>query len=171
MEKGVDYEFRVTGKNNVGYGQESVLYWNSPEGNPSGPPTNLSYHFQTLDTVCVTWQPPLREHTNGRIVRYDVEFHKKSDHTATIKRNTNNTRAVFTDLEENTEYQFHVKAYTVQGAGPFSEKITIVTEKDIGRAPMSVQAVSTAKPSKKQHDLFRLFIYQFLSRSRLPSRA
>ena len=50
-------------------------------------------------------------------------------------------------MEENTEYVFHVRAHTQRGIGPFSEKITIVTEKDIGRAPMSVKAVATSDSS------------------------
>ncbi|XP_025161579.1 tyrosine-protein phosphatase Lar isoform X7 [Harpegnathos saltator] len=146
-EQGVDYEFRVAGKNNIGYGQETVRYWFSPEGEPTGPPTNLSYFFQTPDTVCVTWDKPQRQHRNGQIIGYDVQFNKKNDHSTTIDRNTTKTRAVFTDLEENTEYVFHVRAHTSQGSGPYSEKITIITEKDIGRAPMSVRAVATSDSS------------------------
>ncbi|XP_018347631.1 PREDICTED: tyrosine-protein phosphatase Lar isoform X5 [Trachymyrmex septentrionalis] len=146
-EQGVDYEFRVAGKNDIGFGQETVRYWFSPEGEPTGPPTNLSYFFQTPDTVCVTWDKPLRQHRNGQIIGYDVQFNKKNDHSTTIDRNTTKTRAVFTNLEENTEYVFHVRAHTSQGSGPYSEKITIMTEKDIGRAPMSVRAVATSDSS------------------------
>ncbi|XP_014472439.1 PREDICTED: tyrosine-protein phosphatase Lar isoform X4 [Dinoponera quadriceps] len=146
-EQGVDYEFRVAGKNNIGYGQETVRYWFSPEGEPTGPPTNLSYFFQTLDTVCVTWDKPQRQHRNGQIISYDVQFNKKNDHSTTIDRNMTKTRAVFMNLEENTEYVFHVRAHTSKGSGPYSEKITIITEKDIGRAPMSVRAVATSDSS------------------------
>ncbi|XP_068983280.1 tyrosine-protein phosphatase Lar isoform X6 [Bombus flavifrons] len=146
-ERGVDYEFRVAGQNAIGFGQETVRFWYSPEGEPTGPPTNLSYFFQTPDTVCVTWDPPLRQHRNGQITGYDVQFNKKNDHSTTINRNTTKTRAVFTNLEENTEYVFHVRAHTSRGSGPYSEKITIITEKDIGRAPMSVKAVATSDTS------------------------
>nr|XP_031837142.1 tyrosine-protein phosphatase Lar isoform X6 [Nomia melanderi] len=146
-ERGVDYEFRLAGQNEIGYGQETVRYWFSPEGEPTGPPTNLSYFFQTPDTVCVTWDMPIRQHRNGRIIGYDVQFNKKNDHSTTIDRNITKTRAVFTNLEENTEYVFHVRAHTSRGSGPYSEKITIITEKDIGRAPMSVKAVATSETS------------------------
>ncbi|XP_012226663.1 tyrosine-protein phosphatase Lar isoform X5 [Linepithema humile] len=146
-EQGVDYEFRVAGKNDIGFGQETVKNWFSPEGEPTGPPTNLSYFFQTPDTVCVTWEKPLRQHRNGQIIGYDVQFNKKNDHSTTIDRNTTKTRAVFTNLEENTEYVFHVRARTSQGSGPYSEKITIMTAADIGRAPMKVQAVATSDSS------------------------
>ena len=146
-ERGVHYEFRVAAENQNGIGQETVRYYESPEGQPGGPPTNLSYHFQTPDTVCVTWDEPLTNHRNGRIIRYDVQFHKKNDHSSIEDRNTTRTRAVFTNLESNTEYVFHVKAYTSRGGGPWSEKITIITEKDIGRAPMYVKAIATSESS------------------------
>ncbi|KAJ8679234.1 hypothetical protein QAD02_015021 [Eretmocerus hayati] len=146
-ERGVEYEFRVAGRNAMGYGQEIIRTWYSHESAPTGPPTNLAFSFQTPDTVCVTWGPPLPAHRNGKIVSYNAQFHKKNDHTSEVSRNITKMRAVFTNLEENTEYVFHVKAYTKLGAGPFSEKITIVTPKDIGRAPMSVQAVATSETS------------------------
>lgn len=52
---------------------------------------------------------------------------------------------MFTNLEESTEYVFKVRAYTKQGAGPFSEKIIIETERDMGRAPTGVRAVATSE--------------------------
>ena len=64
-----------------------------------------------------------------------------------VTRNITKSRAVFTNLEENTEYVFHVKAYTARGSGPYSEKITIKTDKEIGRAPMSVKAIATSESS------------------------
>lgn len=76
-----------------------------------------------------------------------MQFHKKNDHTTTVDRNTTNMRAVFTNLEENTEYVFHARAHTSRGDGPYSEKMTISTDKDIGRAPMSVKAVATSESS------------------------
>ncbi|XP_035721955.1 tyrosine-protein phosphatase Lar-like isoform X8 [Vespa mandarinia] len=147
LERGVEYEFRVAGQNSIGYGQETVQYWSSPEGEPSGSPTNLSYFFQTPDTLCVTWDKPLRQHRNGQIIGYDVQFNKKNDHSSIIERNTTKTREVFSNLEEDTEYVFHVRARTMRGSGPYSEKITIITEKDIGRAPMFVKAVATSESS------------------------
>ncbi|KAK9876722.1 hypothetical protein WA026_014961 [Henosepilachna vigintioctopunctata] len=119
----------------------------TPEGPPTGPPSNITYRFQTPDVVCITWDPPIREHRNGRILKYDIQFHKKSDHNNDITRNVTTPKAVFTHLEENTEYVFHIKAYTNLGSGPYSEKMTIVTDRDIGRAPMSVKAVATSDSS------------------------
>ncbi|KAI8121523.1 Tyrosine-protein phosphatase Lar [Lucilia cuprina] len=145
LERGVEYEFRVAGSNHIGIGQETVKNFQTPEGVPGGPPSNITVRFQTPDVVCVTWEPPIREHRNGIITRYDVQFHKKIDHGLGSERNMTLRKAVFTNLEENTEYIFRVRAYTKQGAGPFSEKILVETERDMGRAPMSVQAVATSE--------------------------
>lgn len=147
LERGVEYEFRVAGQNHIGFGQETIKYLLTPEGPPSGPPTNITHHFQTPDVVSVTWDVPLVEHRNGQITHYDIEFHKKVDHTTVTDRNTTQMKAVFTNLEENTDYVFRVRAHTSQGAGPYSEKITVHTERDIVRAPMSVQAVATSDQS------------------------
>ncbi|XP_055908700.1 tyrosine-protein phosphatase Lar isoform X6 [Eupeodes corollae] len=145
LERGVEYEFRVAGSNHIGIGQETVKILQTPEGVPAGPPANISVRFQTPDIVCITWDPPTREHRNGQITRFDVLFHKKIDHGLGSERNMTVRKAVFTNLEENTEYIFRVRAYTKQGAGPFSEKILVETERDMGRAPMSVQAVATSE--------------------------
>ena len=84
VERGVDYEFRVAGQNEMGIGQEQVRNWFSMESAPTGAPTNLSYNFQTPDTVCVTWDEPLPMYRNGRIIAYNVQFHKKVDHTSQV---------------------------------------------------------------------------------------
>ncbi|XP_061516328.1 tyrosine-protein phosphatase Lar isoform X7 [Anopheles gambiae] len=145
LERGVEYEFRVAGMNHIGIGQEAVKHLQTPEGSPTGPPTGIAVRFQTPDVVCITWEPPTREHRNGQITRYDVQFHKKIDHGLGTERNTTVRKAVFTNLDESTEYIVRVRAYTKQGAGPFSEKVVIATERDMGRAPFSVQAVATSE--------------------------
>ncbi|KAL0270992.1 UNVERIFIED_CONTAM: hypothetical protein PYX00_008241 [Menopon gallinae] len=147
LERGVEYEFRISGQNHIGFGQETIKYLLTPEGPPTGPPVNISYRFQTPDVVCITWATPAREHRNGQITYYDIQFHKKIDRTTVPDRNTTQTKAVFTNLEESTEYVFHIRAHTSQGAGPFSEKITIKTERDMMRAPMNVEAFATSEQS------------------------
>lgn len=34
------------------------------------------------------WEEPSREHRNGQIIRYDVQFHKKIDQSTITHRNT-----------------------------------------------------------------------------------
>lgn len=88
----MEYEFRVAGQNHIGFGQEAIKYLMTPEGPPTGFPTNVTFKFQTPDVVCITWDPPTREQRNGQIVRYDVQFGKKNDQTTTVERNTTKTK-------------------------------------------------------------------------------
>lgn len=134
LERGIEYEFRIAGTNAIGTGQEAVKYYTTPEGTPNGPPVNITHIFQTPDVLSITWDPPLREHRNGQILRYDIQFHKKIDHGLGTERNTTIRKAVFANLDQNTEYVVRIRAYTKQGAGPFSEKIILETERDMGRA-------------------------------------
>ncbi|XP_026325265.1 tyrosine-protein phosphatase Lar isoform X7 [Hyposmocoma kahamanoa] len=145
LERGVQYEFRVAGRNHIGIGQETIKYWLTPEGAPKGPPVNVTYHFQTPDIISIKWEPPLREDRSGQIKKYDVQFYKRGDPSSQIEKTTEQTKAVFTGLEEDAHYIFKVRAYTAQGPGPYSKDVTAHTERDIGRAPMSVKAVATSE--------------------------
>ena len=147
LEKGVDYEFRLAGLNHVGVGQETIKYIHTPEGIPTGPPINISYHFQTPDVVCLTWNAPVREHRNGRVLQYVVEFQKKFDQTSIMARNTSESSIVFSNLEEDFEYIYRIKAMTSQGSGPFSDKFILKTARDMGRAPLLVKAMATSDSS------------------------
>ncbi|XP_026732889.1 tyrosine-protein phosphatase Lar isoform X3 [Trichoplusia ni] len=147
LERGVQYEFRVAGKNHIGIGQETIKYWLTPEGAPKGPPTNVTYHFQTPDIISITWEAPIRADRSGQIKKYDVQFYKRGDQSSVAEKTTELTKAVFTGLEEDAHYVFKVRAYTDQGAGPYSKDVTAHTERDIGRAPMSVKAVATSESS------------------------
>ncbi|XP_050443629.1 tyrosine-protein phosphatase Lar isoform X3 [Adelges cooleyi] len=147
LERGVEYEFHISGQNQVGFGQEATEYFTTPEGPPTGPPTNVTYQFQTPDVVCVVWDQPSREHRNGQILRYDVQFHKKIDQSTITHRNTTLNKAVFSGLEEATEYVVTVRAVTAEGDGPWSPRMTVNTTREMVRAPMGVKAVATSDQS------------------------
>lgn len=53
-------------------------------------------------------------------------------------------QAVFGSLEENQEYWVQISGATSQGRGPFNEKYSIKTEKEMLRAPTNVLAMSTS---------------------------
>ena len=54
---------------------------------------------------------------------------------------------MFTDLEEHSDYILQVRAHTLQGPGPYSERKFIHTERDIVRAPMSIKGIATSESS------------------------
>lgn len=57
------------------------------------------------------------------------------------------SQAVFSNLEESADYVFRVRAHTRAGAGPWSEREPVTTDRDIVRAPMGVRAVATSDQS------------------------
>ena len=119
LERGLEYEFRVAGRNHIGFGQEAVQILPTPEGAPSGPPTNITYRFQTPDVVVIRWDVPALEHRNGRVTGYLIQFYKKVDNSVVTERNVSGSvgKAVFTSLEENMDYEFRIYSRTNKGSG------------------------------------------------------
>ncbi|UYV73148.1 PTPRD [Cordylochernes scorpioides] len=50
-------------------------------------------------------------------------------------------------LDENMEYVFRVRAYTVRGGGPWSTRLAVETPGDVPPAPTNVQAMATSDQS------------------------
>ena len=46
LERGLEYEFRIAGKNRIGFGQEAVRTLPTPEGAPSGDPCLILLPFK-----------------------------------------------------------------------------------------------------------------------------
>lgn len=146
LDRGVKYEIRVSGKNHIGWGQDAVALVETPEGPPRSPPTNQTYRLQSPTTVVVDWDPPPVNMRNGKITGYGVQWHRSNDNFPN-EINTSQTRMVFASLDENQEYTFRVRAYTVKGPGPWSERLTINTPQDVPPAPINVQAMATSDQS------------------------
>ncbi|KAI1290100.1 Tyrosine-protein phosphatase Lar [Halotydeus destructor] len=146
LDPGSRYEFRMAGRNDIGWGQDAVAFVETPEGPPKAPPQNVTHRLQSPTTVVVNWDPPLSQYRNGRITQYGVQFHKHSD-SSPAERTTSQTRMVFSTLDENTDYSLRVRAHTNAGPGPWSNRIQIVTPGDVAPAPTNVQAMATSETS------------------------
>lgn len=146
LDRGTRYEFRLSSKNSVGWGQEAVYFVETPEGYPKQAPQNITYRLQSPTTVVINWESPKPIYRNGKISNYGVHFHKYSESFPT-EQNTTQTKMVFSSLDENTEYTFKIRAYTSRGPGPWSDKIKINTPSEVPMAPTNVQALSTSETS------------------------
>ncbi|CAL1265790.1 unnamed protein product [Larinioides sclopetarius] len=144
LDRGTKYEFRLSGRNALGWGQEFVTYLETPEGVPTAPPQNLTHNLQSPTTVVISWDPPVAQYRNGKILHYGVQFHKALESKAP-ERNTTASRLVFSGLDENTEYVYRVRAYTAKGPGPWSSPATVHTPGDVPTAPTNVQAMATSE--------------------------
>ena len=74
-----------------------------------------------------------------QITMYDIHLWKSLVSEDKLTRTTTERKAIFTDLDDNTEYQFQVRANTRKGPGPWSTKVSFRTDRNIIRAPLRVQ--------------------------------
>ncbi|KAG0721326.1 Tyrosine-protein phosphatase Lar [Chionoecetes opilio] len=150
LQRGIEYEIRVSGRNHISYGQEAIKYYVTPEAAPSGPPTNITYRYQTPGTIVFTWDLPKPIKRNGVVTMYELQFSKNVILNNDFKHDKNvsdDTRIVFNALEENMDYTFKVRAWTSKGSGPYCETLHLHTEPDLVRAPMNLQGMATSESS------------------------
>lgn len=150
LQRGVEYEIRVAGRNHISFGEEAVKYYITPEAPPSGPPTNITYRYQTPGRIVFTWDLPNASERNGVIIQYELQFSKNVVLNNDFKHDKNVTdgkRIVFDGLEENMDYTFKVRAWTSKGPGPYSEILHLHTEPDLVRAPMNLRGLATSESS------------------------
>ena len=100
---------------------------------PTQAPGNLSLTAKTSISIEASWQLPPAEDRNGIITGFTV-FYKKngsSDSFTQITINSGSTlKKVVSGLDEYTEYEFQVLAFTAVGDGPKSSTKTERTKQD-----------------------------------------
>jgi receptor-type tyrosine-protein phosphatase F len=75
LEKGIEYEFRVSGINKVGAGQEAIKAYLTPEGVPTDSPKNITTRFQTPDVIEISYDPPPEVSRNGQVSKVNCNGH------------------------------------------------------------------------------------------------
>ena len=100
---------------------------------PSKAPDGFSLIAKTSTSVTAAWQLPPADDRNGVITGFKLFYRKKSSAGSQIMLLINSgstlTRLV-SGLDEYTEYEFQVLAYTSVGDGPKSTVISERTEED-----------------------------------------
>ncbi|XP_025110636.1 receptor-type tyrosine-protein phosphatase F-like isoform X2 [Pomacea canaliculata] len=144
LDRGTTYEFRVSAKNNVDYGERAVDTIRTPDGAPSGAPQNFTATGLTETSVRLTWDLPARNLRNGDIVMYQITYHKLADAINEEDLNITDTFVDIVGLEMDTDYIFKIKAYTSRGAGPWSNRLHFRT---FGRMPPPPQNVKVRRTS------------------------
>ena len=92
-----------------------------------GPPFGVMTLSNSSTQVIVSWEGVLDP--NGIILLYEVLYLSTSDRQVRSVNITDNTSrtVVLSNLEEFTEYNITVRAYTSVGAGPETSAVTVRT--------------------------------------------
>jgi len=107
---------------------QSLLLFLSPV--PSDYPQNLNAVTVSSTEIAVSWNEVPRIGRNGIIIQYEVQYEPLMILTGDLTMNTSNTSALLRDLQEYTEYNITIRAYTSVGPGPLSPSVTNRTFED-----------------------------------------
>ncbi|XP_057200320.1 receptor-type tyrosine-protein phosphatase S isoform X15 [Triplophysa rosa] len=130
IHKGASYTFRLSARNKVGFGEETVKEITTPEDTPSGYPQGIVAESSTTTTIQVSWQPVVLAERNGVIVKYALQYkdinspRSPSELFITAPEST----VVLDGLKADTTYDIKMCAFTSKGAGPYSPSVQFRTQ-------------------------------------------
>ncbi|XP_068676793.1 uncharacterized protein [Montipora foliosa] len=126
LMKFTEYEFQLLAYTSVGDGtNSSVQFATTMEDAPSKPPSGFIVNVSTSSSVTASWQLPPADSRNGIITGFKLFIKRKESgdkpdvQLIDVSQNSVYTKTV-TGLQESTEYEFQVLAYTSAGDGPKS---------------------------------------------------
>ena len=145
-EKGVEYEYRVSARNEAGAGEGSDWVRAGPEpvwgDGPPGAPGNLTATAGDQE-ITLSWEPPA-DNGNAPATRYRIEWRVdgkdyKKGHWGT----SGSTTYTKTDLANGVKYVFRVKAENGSGNsyGPYGP-----ASEEVSATPTSGSAVDLGTP-------------------------
>jgi len=100
---------------------------------PSKAPDVFTVTAKTSTSITASWQLPPADDRNGVITGFKLFYKKNGFAGSQIVEDINNGSTLTKDvtgLDEYTEYQFQVLAYTSAGDGPKSSVKSETTEED-----------------------------------------
>ena len=98
---------------------------------PSGAPLfNNIMPNKTSTTLDLEWEPPLRQHRNGIIIRYSLQIRNVATGNVSVLNNIHSTNTTVRQLLPYTTYEYQIAAYTSVGRGPFTSPLSIQTNQD-----------------------------------------
>ena len=100
---------------------------------PSRAPDGFTVTAKSSTSITASWQLPPADDRNGVIAGFKVFYKKKSSsgsQTRVVVKSGSTLTKVVAGLDEYTEYQFQVLAYTAVGDGPYSSVKYATTMED-----------------------------------------
>lgn len=140
IHKGANYVFRLSARNKMGYGEETVKEVTTPEDVPTGYPENIILEEASATYLKLTWKSvPLIEQ-NGKITKYSVlykDINSRGNATEVVVP-TPGSSVLLEGLSADTVYDVRVCAFTAVGSGPYSPRIQFRTQRlDQGRTTLT----------------------------------
>ncbi|XP_058481312.1 receptor-type tyrosine-protein phosphatase S-like isoform X17 [Solea solea] len=130
IHKGASYTFRLSARNKVGFGEETVKEVTTNEDVPSGYPQSIIAEGATTSTVQVSWHSVLLAEQNGKIVKYALQYkdinspRSPSELFITAPEST----VILDGLKADTTYDIKMCAFTSKGSGPYSPSVQFRTQ-------------------------------------------
>ncbi|XP_048092014.1 receptor-type tyrosine-protein phosphatase delta [Alosa alosa] len=130
IHKGASYVFRLSARNKVGFGEETVKEISTSEDVPSGYPQSIAAEAATATTIQVSWRPVLLAERNGAIARYALQYKDinspQSPSELFIK--APESTVTLDGLRADTTYDIKMCAFTSKGPGPYSPSVQFRTQ-------------------------------------------
>ncbi|XP_022806637.1 uncharacterized protein LOC111343720 [Stylophora pistillata] len=151
LEKFTEYEFQILAFTSVGDGSKSTaVFIKTKEAAPSRSPSQFTVTVESSTSISVSWKSPPEKYRHGIIRGYKLFYKKKDSGFATsFTIDNGKTSKIVTNLDEYTEYEFQVLAFTSAGDGLNSSVKVERTMEDAPSAPMSLSFVDVP-PSNLQ---------------------
>ncbi|XP_031647925.1 receptor-type tyrosine-protein phosphatase S-like isoform X28 [Oncorhynchus kisutch] len=130
IHKGASYTFRLSARNKVGFGEETVKEINTPEDVPSGFPQSIAAEGGTTTTIQVNWNPLLLAERNGIIVKYALQYKDINSPRSPSELFIIASESTVTldGLKADTTYDIKMCAFTSKGSGPYSPSVQFRTQ-------------------------------------------
>lgn len=164
IHKGASYTFRLSARNKVGFGEETVKEVTTNEDVPSGYPQWITADAATTSTIQVSWQEVLLAERNGHIVKYALQYKDiNSPRSPSELFITAPESSVILDgLKAETTYDIKMCAFTSKGSGPYSPSVQIRTQPlDQGMtSPSAVLALACYVPYASNNKLQKAVLNQ-----------
>ncbi|XP_046858195.1 receptor-type tyrosine-protein phosphatase U-like isoform X6 [Xenia sp. Carnegie-2017] len=126
------YKVNVTAGNSEGFGRSTTATFRTAEDVPEGPPLNVQIVALSSSSLSVTWEPPDKNKTNGKIVNYTVCITHLENETCSMKYMIEEQRLDINNVKPGTKYYVRVLASTIVGSGCYSNVTWVFTN---GLAP------------------------------------
>ncbi|XP_029115058.1 protein tyrosine phosphatase receptor type Db isoform X16 [Scleropages formosus] len=129
IHKGAAYVFRLSARNKVGFGEETIREIATPEDKPSGYPQDIMAEKTTSNTLRIAWKPVVLAEQNGRIIKYALQYKDINSprNPSEIFITVPESAVTLDGLNSDTTYDIKMCAFTSKGPGPHSPSVQFRT--------------------------------------------